>query len=321
MCETHSQERDIFGLSRTYKNIPSSVPDDPSAASYIPGYSHPEPCEELQTNEEIIAPYPNMSSFLFDHHFWTGSTSKSRNDWDALQALITSPSFHADDLRGVNLHSIEEDLRGCSSRNNWEQQRGWRKSPLYIRISTGKKQTAQTRRADAAHQARVRNAPCPPPSTKANLDGFPLDVGNLDHRSICEVIHETFSSDLAARSFHYHPYKKTYHSPTDPESPPERVYDEVYTSDAWICEDARIQTIKLSDLVPERNLPRSIAAMMVWSDGTVINPFGQNKAWPVYLFFGNQPKREQSALSAGGGRHLAYLPEVSKLLPWALSHL
>ena len=30
---------------------------------------------------------------------------------------------------------------------------------------------------------------------------------------------------------------------------------------------------------------------MFWSDETVLNPFGQNAVWPVYLFFGNLPKR------------------------------
>jgi hypothetical protein len=61
---------------------------------------------------------------------------------------------------------------------------------------------------------------------------------------------------------------------------------------------------------PEQDLPRVIASMMFWSDETVLNPFGQNKAWPVYFFFGNQQKSEQAKPTAGGGRHLAYLPEV-----------
>ena len=91
----------------------------------------------------------------------------------------------------------------------------------------------------------------------------------------------------------------------------ERVYDELYTSDTWIREDAKVQTIKLGPSITERDLPRAIAAIMLWSDETVLNPFGQNKAWPVYIFFGNQPKRERSAPTAGGGRHLAYLPDVS----------
>ena len=294
--------------------MPSSIPDNPGALSYIPGYSHPEPHRKTRSIEEIVSPYPNLSSFLFDHHFWTTSTCKSRNDRDLLQALITHPDFKPDDIKDTKFHQIEEELRGRSSHNNWEQERGWRTSEIHIGIPTGQKQTAAVRQANAAHQARLRNAPHPPLSVKANLDGFPIFIGNFHHRSICEVIRETFSQDPAAQSFHYHPYEKTYKSPVNPALPTERIYDELYTSDAWLREDAKVQTIKLDQSAPERDLPRAIAAMMLWSDETILNPFGQNKAWPVYMFFGNQPKRERSAPTAGGGRHLAYLPDVSRFV-------
>ena len=62
---------------------------------------------------------------------------------------------------------------------------------------------------------------------------------------------------------------------------------------------------------PEQGLPHVVAAMMFWSDETVLNPFGQNKAWPVYLFFGNQPKSEHAKPTAGSGRHVAYIPQVT----------
>ena len=62
---------------------------------------------------------------------------------------------------------------------------------------------------------------------------------------------------------------------------------------------------------PEQGLPCVIAAMMFWSDKTILNPFGQNKAWLVYLFFGNQPKSERTKPTAGGGRHIAYIPQVT----------
>lgn len=313
--ETHSQDRDAFGLSRSYKGIPSTVPDSPNASSFIPGYSHPVPHPRSRTIEEIVSPYPNLSSFLMDYHWWTTGTSKSRNDRDALQALITRPDFKPSDLVGTQYRLIKEELRGRSSRNSWEQQRGWRKSKVHIGLLSGQKRTAPVRREEAAHQARLRNAPCPPPSsTRTSLDGFPLFVGEFHHRSICGVIRETFSRDPAARTFHYHPYEKTYHSLANPELPAERVYDELFTSNAWTREDAKIQTIRLDQSVPEQELPRAIAAMMLWSDETVVHPFGQNKAWPVYLFFGNQPKRERSAPTAGGGRHLAYLPDVSTMV-------
>ena len=79
VCPTYSQDHDAFGLSHSYKGVPSSIPDNLSALSYIPGYSHPKPRKQPRTIEEIVSLYPNLSSFLFDHHFWTTSTSKSRN--------------------------------------------------------------------------------------------------------------------------------------------------------------------------------------------------------------------------------------------------
>ena len=53
-----------------------------------------------------------------------------------LQALIGHPDFKPDDIKDTRFHQIEEELCGRSSRNNWEQERGWRKSELYIGIPT-----------------------------------------------------------------------------------------------------------------------------------------------------------------------------------------
>ena len=170
---TYSQNCDSFGLSCSYKGQLSSVPDDPSALLYIPGYSHPEPHKEAQTIDQIIAPYPNLSSFLFDHHFWTVGTYKSRNDRDAMQALIAHPKFKPDDIKDTDFRQIKEELHGCSSQDWWEQEQGWKKTEIHIGIPIAQKQTAAVWRENAAHQTRLRNAPCPPPSAKANLDGFP----------------------------------------------------------------------------------------------------------------------------------------------------
>ena len=65
--EVFSRVRDVFGLSRTYKGVPSSIPD----RQIMNPLSHPTPHREPKTIEEIIGPYQNLTSFLFDHHFWT----------------------------------------------------------------------------------------------------------------------------------------------------------------------------------------------------------------------------------------------------------
>lgn len=310
--ETFRGARNSFGLSRTYKGVPSFIPDQPNGATYIPSYRHPSPPQESKTIEEIISPYPNLSSFLFDYHFWTSGPTKSRRDRDSTQEMLGREDFEASDLKGVNLNAIEEELRGRSSRGQWEQTRGWRTSDLVIGIPKGVKKTAAVQRDEAAHDARRRRgAPEPPPSKTTSIPGAQINIPGFWHRSICEVIRETLSEDTAAHAFHYHPYEQTYHSPLDPTRPIERVYDEVFTSDAWIREDAKIQMARIDPSKPEQDLPRVIAAMMFWSDETVLNPFGQNKAWPVYFFFGNQPKSERAKPTAGGGRHLAYLPQVT----------
>ena len=307
----HSME-DSFGLVRTYKGTPSSVPDQPHSDTYIPSYRHPALPQEERTIEEIISPYPNLSSFLFDHHFWTSSPTKSRRDRDSTQELLTRGDFTASDLDGVNLNRIEEELRGRSSRSQWEQTRGWRKTDLVIGVPKGIKRTAAVRRDEAAQNARQRRGVPEPPLSKATpIPGVQITIPGFCHRSICEVIRETFSQDPAARTFHYHPYRQTYRSPLDPSCPTERVYDEVFASDGWLREDAKVQMTRIDPSKPEQELPRVIAAMMFWSDETVLNPFGQNKAWPIYLFFGNQPKSERARPTAGGGRHLAYLPQVT----------
>ena len=217
-----------------------------------------------------------------------------------------------DDLKGVNLNKIEQELRGRSSRGQWEQTRGWRTSNLVIGYPKGVKRTAAVRREEATRDARDRqDAPEPPPSKVSLIPGAHISIPGFRHRSICEVIQETFSQDPAARTFHYHPFEQTYHSPLDPTRPVERVYDEVFSSDAWLREDAKIQMARIDPSKPEQDLPRVIAAIELWSDETVLNPFGQNKAWPIYIFFGNQPKAERAKPTVGGGRHLAYLPQVS----------
>lgn len=142
----HTQQRNAFGLSRSYKGVPSSVPDQPDAPSYIPGYVHPEPQKEPRAIHDIVYPYPNLSSFLFDHHFWMSSTTKSRKDRDILRDLVGRDDFNTDDIKEMDFRKIEEELRGRSSRYGWEQERGWRKSDITIGVPLGIKRTASVRR-------------------------------------------------------------------------------------------------------------------------------------------------------------------------------
>ena len=59
-----------------------------------------------------------------------------------------------------------------------------------------------------------------------------------------------------------------------------------------------------------------VAGISIALDATKLGQFGTSKAWPVYIFFGNQSKYERNKPSAYAAHHVAYLPSVShKVFP------
>jgi len=137
--ETVASIKNKFGLSRVYKGLRSRVPDTTIDLESTYGLSSPPPPLPTRTVEDIISPYPNLSSFLLDHQFWTSSGKKSRADRDQLAKLMAHPNFKCEDIAGVNFRSIEKKLKGRSSKAPWEQEKGWRSKPLTIGIPRGVK--------------------------------------------------------------------------------------------------------------------------------------------------------------------------------------
>ena len=227
---------------------------------------------------------------------------------------MNHPNFKQEEIVGVNFRTIEKKLKGCSSKAPWEQEKGWRSKPITIGIPLGIKWTKATKSADVHTQAKVNWHDDIQYKIEHSIPGCHVIAGDLHYRPICDVIKETFSSDPAAKQFHYHPYNETWERPSaPPDTPPERVYGELYSSQAWINEDRKIQFIPLPEDDPDKDIPRVVAAMLVASDATKLGQFGTSKAWPVYIFFGNQSKYKHGKPKAYAAHHIAYLPSVSYL--------
>ena len=137
---------------------------------------------------------------------------------------------------------------------------------------------------DGWHEAKVdiqipvasRTKP-PPPSRTFSIPGF-------HHRSLVEVIKAAWSESTAKR-FHLSPFKRIH---IDPKTKVEtRVYDEVYTSDAWIEAHDNLQK---QPNEPGCRLEKVIAGLMFWSDSTHLTSFSTAKVWPLYLYFANLSK-------------------------------
>ena len=241
---------------------------------------------------------------------------KSRADRDQLAKLMNHPDFKQEEIAGVNFQAIEGKLKGRSSKAPWEQEKGWRSKPLTIGVPLGIKRTKATKSADARIQAKVNRHDDGHYKIEHSIPGCHIIAGDLHYRPICDVIKETFSSDPSAKQFHYHPYKENWERPNGPsETQQERVYGELYSSQAWIDEDRKIQFVSLPEDDPDKDVPRAVAAMAIASDATKLGQFGPSKAWPVYIFFGNQSKYERNKPKAYAAHHVAYLPSVSYLNP------
>lgn len=147
--------------------------------------------------------------------------------------------------------------------------------------------------------------------------GTTISVPGMWHRPLTEVCREALSADNAQERFHLHPYKR-YWQPHGPGTAEERIYDEVYTSDAMIEEER-----KLSRQAPEViddntgetcKLEKVVLALMFASDATHLAQFGTAKAWPVYLFYGNESKYDRCSPSKSAAEHVIFIPSVRSLL-------
>ncbi|KIO07303.1 hypothetical protein M404DRAFT_136171 [Pisolithus tinctorius Marx 270] len=127
-------------------------------------------------------------------------------------------------------------------------------------------------------------------------------IPGLLYRQLVAVIHSTFTEDNA-KWFHLTPFRRVWRSAiTGCEM---RLYDELYTSDAWNRAHDELQKQSRSDGC---KLERVIAGLMFWSDATHLAQFGDASAWPIYLFFGNQSKYTCACPSSSACHPIAFMP-------------
>jgi hypothetical protein len=89
-----------------------------------------------------------------------------------------------------------------------------------------------------------------------------------------------------------------------------RVYDKLYTSDAW--NKAQDEIMK-QNRMDRCKLERVVAGLMLWSDSTQLAQFSHADAWPIYLSFGNLSKYAQNTLERGSCQPIVFIPSVGDL--------
>jgi hypothetical protein len=220
---------------------------------------------------------------------WSGSVMKSIAEVTRLLDFLKSDDFKKEDLADFDLKAETarfDKFLGGNVSNTVEEvsgaKDGWKEVAVEIEVPDGKK----------------RKATDPIPT---------FSVPGLHFRNLTQTI-KTALQDPISRYFHYTPFKHFWQrAVTDPV---QRIYDEIYSSDAYIKAYEKLQR---QPREPNCTLERVVAALMFWSDSTHLANFGTASLWPLYLFFGNQSKWVRGKPRAGACHHVAYMPKVEFL--------
>lgn len=281
-----------FGLYREYYRKPSVIPDlDTSLQSFTPGSLLPKPMAPRlrppPTLEDALGPFPNYSTFLHTRWLWT--TEGAGNSDAANLSLITNvyadEKFISKDVKVEGFTRLKEAVEKYQP-DPFYASDGWKDSPVTISVPLGQ-------------------------SRQGGEQDFPLAadfaVPGLRHRSIVDIIERVVRTDPNVRDFHLHPFRQ-YVNGRDG-GPPSRVVDDIYSSDAMMEEYEKLQR---SPREPGCPFERIILALQFWSDATQLTNFGSAKLWPVYMYFGNQPKWARSRSDKHACHDIAYIPSVSQ---------
>ncbi|KAH8981633.1 hypothetical protein EDB92DRAFT_176878 [Lactarius akahatsu] len=290
-----------FALVREYQQHPSAIPDSQiSWDSLIPDHINALPRKHRKVSD-IIYPYPNISSFLYNYTWKRMGGIVSASSRASMTKTLRDERFKTCDLEGVNFLGIEKKITD-DIQSPWGGN-GWRRTNIIIEVPTGKKPTMASRRAETNMRARMRRHDQVDP----DADPYPrhkLPIHDVRTRSLLHTMVEAVQEDLPSREIHWHGYEERWQPPY-PGFPSERVWGDLYTSDAFLSAE---RDLLGSQVDPSRRCV--IIAYMFWSDSTHLAQFGQAKAWPIYAYIGNQTKYTRCKPSVRSVRVVGYIPPL-----------
>lgn len=294
-----------FGIFHQYARKPA--PDELRAdaipgsedTEQEPGASGPLSSKDFdEAMRKALHPFPNYSTFLFLLHDYDGISKSRENRQRQIRDVFLNPHFRFEEFityaERFERFEAALDAMDLDTEDRLGPPDAWHTTTLTIILPIAKARGSLDR----------------------GIRHIPVEIPGLQHRSITAVVVEALKRKRAPHeALHYVPYRQFWKNSTaGGEDITERVVDDLYTSDAWLMEDARVQrlTIRSKNGVPCL-LPRALAGLMFWSDATQLASFGSAKLWPLYMFLGNQAKWHRSKPRAACCHHIAYLPSVCEV--------
>ena len=282
-----------FGLWRDYPERPTFDPDSnltledlATSRHKSPHFTSPISNDSDPSNSASARhaywPFPNRTIHGVMKWLNNGKTVKSEAEMTHfVQDVILAPEFQKADLIDFDAHRENQRLEKALSSSKDTLRSQFHESTVEILV----------------------------PSGDINIPPRLFSVPGLLHRNLTSVIRDAFTGPLP-HLLHFSPYKLFHKSPITGEA--ERVYGEIYTSDAFLNETEQVR--RHGQLPPNNSgcvREKVVAAVMFASDATQLTQFGDTKAWPIYFMPGNLSKYVRAKPDSGGLIHLAYIPAVS----------
>ncbi|KAI0337344.1 hypothetical protein BDW22DRAFT_1468571 [Trametopsis cervina] len=223
---------------------------------------------------------------------YSGSSLKSAGELDRLvNEVLLADDFDRSELLGFSAHQAEHSLDEYSEPSGiFSKEDGWHETT--VKISLPKEGVKASSEADAPV----------------------LEVKGLWHRRLRDVIRSAYE-DVGQATFHNIPFKLFHHRSNNHQTstPDERVYSELYTADAMLEEQAKIDNLPRNP-DDDGNIEYIVAPLMMYSDATHLTNFGAASLWPFYLSFGSTSKYIRAKPSSFAAHHIAYAPKLPDLV-------
>ena len=276
-----------YGVYRIYQGgRPSYTPDEIFHVDYTSDSHNFTLTGPKISFDRPQNPFENITVLRLMNWFHNNATSKTLNDLDTLvHEVILAPDFDINHL--LNFRGSRESERldkYCEETDSpFSGDSRWIKTSVNISV------------------------PCEKVKHASESDAPIFTVKNLFYRRPLEVIKSAYR-EAAAEHFNITPYKE-YWQPS-PDSPPERIFSEIYNSDAYLQELEHIKAQPRG--MPGPQLEIVIGAIMLSSDSTHLTSFGTASLWPIYLYLGELSKFIRLKPTSFAAHHLAYIPKVIK---------
>ncbi|KAH9918886.1 uncharacterized protein BXZ73DRAFT_52743 [Epithele typhae] len=245
--------------------------------------------------------------------FYSGSVYKSAGELNRLvQEVILAEDFDREELRDFSADRAMKQLDRLGSTSADAAQgpptgtatppNGWNIGSVKIRVPK-------------------ENHLC-----SAGEEGAPeLTVSGIWYRKLVDIVVAAATASSARRA-HWIPFEFLWSPPPPaptpssapsssstvnehPSPPPQRLYSEVYNSQAMLDADAKLSS---QPRHPDdtADVEYVVAPIMLGSDSTHLTNFGSAALWPIYAWFGWLSKYERGRPNALAAHHLAYIPSL-----------